>query len=138
MSPLAPGREPVDNRGVSEVRVCASDALVAGEVQTVALAPDGRGRPREALILRDAGGTARAYLNRCRHLPIPIDCGSRDFYDESKTRLICVTHGATYRLDDGVCDWGPCKNDALEALPLVEREGVLYVVDAPALAVASR
>jgi len=138
MGPLAPNRQPADNRRVIEVRVCAVDALVPGEAQTTALAPDPRGRPREALIVRDHAGTARAYLNRCRHLPIPMDCGSRDFYDDTKTRLICVTHGATYRLDDGVCDWGPCKGDALEALPLVEREGVLYVVDAAEAALAAR
>lgn len=80
------------------------------------------------MVLDDAG-TPRAYLNRCKHLPIPIDCGSRDFFDEDGKELICVTHGATYRLEDGLCTFGPCKGEALEALDVARREDGYYVTD---------
>jgi nitrite reductase/ring-hydroxylating ferredoxin subunit len=96
--------------------------------------------PLEALVVRDHGGTPRAYLNRCRHLPIPLSFGrptGRSLYDASHeflTRdnqaLECKTHGARYRLDDGMRFEGPCTGRALLALGLVVEGDEVYVVAA--------
>lgn len=107
-------------------RVCASDELSRGEVKVVRITDDASG-PREALVLRDEDGTLRAFVNRCRHLPIPLDAGSREFLDRKRRYLVCNTHGAMYRLDDGVCERGPCVGERLETLRLEEREGSLYL-----------
>lgn len=104
------------------------EAVVAfGEVRVVALPRDQLGRPREALLVRDAGGCLRVYLNRCRHLPIPIDGGSREFLTSDGSHLRCGTHGALYRLDDGHCVSGPCEGQALHALPFEVVAGAVRV-----------
>jgi nitrite reductase/ring-hydroxylating ferredoxin subunit len=84
-------------------------------------------RPREALVVLGNDDRPRAYLNRCRHLPIPIDAGSRNFLSQDGQYLVCGTHGALYRKDDGYCVVGPCQSLTLEALSLSEEDGVLYV-----------
>jgi len=101
----------------AEVEQVPEADVVAGNVRVVALPRDGHGRPREALLLRDDAGVLRVYLNRCQHLPIPIDGGSRDFLTPDGAHLRCGTHGALYRLQDGLCIAGPCEGKALEAVP---------------------
>ncbi|HJL19413.1 MAG TPA: Rieske 2Fe-2S domain-containing protein [Sandaracinaceae bacterium LLY-WYZ-13_1] len=104
------------------IRVCRRDALGDG-VRVVPLSKDERGRPREALVLLDEEGTLRAYLNRCEHLPIPLDAGSREFLSADRRYLVCGTHGALYRLGDGFCVEGPCAGRSLLALPVRVDEG---------------
>jgi nitrite reductase/ring-hydroxylating ferredoxin subunit len=103
----------------SALRVAAGRAseLAPGAVRVVKLPPEGR-IPREALIIRDERGVLRAYLNRCQHLPIPLDGGSRRFLTRDGDYLECGTHGARYRLNDGHCVEGPCQGRALIALEL--------------------
>jgi nitrite reductase/ring-hydroxylating ferredoxin subunit len=97
-------------------------------VRVVRLGLDERGLPDEALVLRDREGQVRAYRNLCKHLPIPIDSGSRRFLAPDGTHLLCRTHGATYRPEDGLCIEGPCQGDSLDAFAVDEEDGVLYVV----------
>ena len=117
------------------VRVDAGRAedVTAGSARVVALPPDRQGLRREAIVLRDEQGTLRAYLNRCQHLPITLDAGSRAFFDRDGRELLCRTHGASYRLHDGLCTAGPCIGRSLVALPL-EQDGerVWIVLDASA------
>jgi len=95
----------------------------------VPLAPDAEGRPREAIVLRDGRGVPRAYVNLCKHLPIPLDAGSRDFIAVDGTHLLCGTHGALYRREDGLCVDGPCEGESLDALELVDDDGQLVLLD---------
>lgn len=95
------------------IDVCASEELGPGEVKVVRISDDRDGTPREALVLRGSDGEVRAYLNRCQHIPIPLDSGTRQFLDRDKRYLECMTHGAIYRLDDGVCVGGPCRGERL-------------------------
>ncbi|MFT3922469.1 MAG: Rieske 2Fe-2S domain-containing protein [Myxococcales bacterium] len=111
------------------VRACTRAELSPGMVIPVALTRGANRRPREALVLLGSDGEPRAYLNECRHLPIPIDLGSRRYLTQDKRHLLCGTHGALYRLDDGVCVTGPCLSLALDALKLIEEDGVLYIDD---------
>lgn len=101
--------------------------LAPGEVYVVRLGRDGDGYAREALVLRDANGALRCYRNLCKHLPIPLDGGTRRFMDPTGRYLECGTHGATYRPEDGLCVAGPCEGERLDALPLVEENGRLLI-----------
>jgi nitrite reductase/ring-hydroxylating ferredoxin subunit len=102
--------------------------IVQGQVRVVALPRDAHGTPREALLLRDLEGRLRAYLNRCQHLPIPLDSGGRKFLTASGEHLQCRTHGARYRLDDGFCVDGPCVGRALESLVIEVDATLVYIV----------
>lgn len=114
------------------VRVATEEELWPGVVHPVELPRDERGRPREALVLLEHTGALRAYLNRCQHIPIPLDGGSRDFLDEDG-HLRCGTHGALYRWEDGYCFVGPCAGEYLLTLPLRVEAGVIEVgIDDPA------
>ncbi len=95
------------------VAVEGIDTLACGEVRVAPLPPPKQGPPREALVLRDHGGALRVYLNRCQHLPIPLDGGSRRFLSADGGHLECGTHGALYRMEDGYCVDGPCEGDSL-------------------------
>jgi nitrite reductase/ring-hydroxylating ferredoxin subunit len=111
----------------TRIRACGRDELSAGRVIPVPLPKGSDRRPREALVLLGSDGEPRAFLNRCRHLPIPIDAGSREFLSPDGEHLVCGTHGALYRRDDGMCVAGPCVHLALEKLPLVVEHGVIFV-----------
>jgi nitrite reductase/ring-hydroxylating ferredoxin subunit len=110
------------------VRVCSVAELDVENVIAVPIPVGPDKRPREALVLRGADGRPRAYVNRCRHLPIPIDAGSKSYLTQDKQHLLCGTHGALYRRDDGMCVAGPCLHLALEALPVLEEGGDLHVL----------
>jgi nitrite reductase/ring-hydroxylating ferredoxin subunit len=114
-----------------ELRVRAGklDELTPGTVWAVPLPGGPTRRPREALVLRGPDGAPRAYVNLCRHLPVPIDGGSKRYLAKGGEHLLCGTHGALFQLDDGRCVAGPCLHLALFALPCVEDDGTLYVVD---------
>ena len=116
-----------ETRPQIRVLACPRSALIPGEVVPVALPRGQNRRPREAMVLLGNDGEPRCYLNECRHLPIPIDMGSKRYLTQNKQHLLCGTHGALYRLDDGVCVTGPCLSLALESIPLIEEDGVLYV-----------
>lgn len=68
------------------------------------------------------GEVLHAYENKCRHLPIPLDYGDEEFWYGDIDRIVCKTHGATYRPDTGYCDDGPCAGDSLTRFD-VEPEG---------------
>jgi nitrite reductase/ring-hydroxylating ferredoxin subunit len=112
---------------VSGVRIPAGDLeTLADRVRTVRLSSDANGRPREALVVRDAAGTVHAYLNLCRHLPIPLDASGQFLVDGL---LQCGTHGARYQLEDGLCVSGPCRGASLQTLELAIEDGRLFVLD---------
>ena len=71
-------------------------------------------------------GNFHAYVNRCRHMPTPLDFIRDQFVSEDGKYLMCYTHGALYEFATGLCVAGPCKGDALFRLPVsVDRGEVL-------------
>jgi nitrite reductase/ring-hydroxylating ferredoxin subunit len=105
------------------------EELRPGTVRTVTLGSDAQGLPILAILLRDHHGVIRAYRNLCRHLPVPLNAVSKDLLGRTRRHLVCATHGATYRLSDGVCIEGPCQGLSLHPLPWSERDGELFVAD---------
>jgi nitrite reductase/ring-hydroxylating ferredoxin subunit len=78
---------------------------------------------RSILVVVDAEGP-RAFYNVCRHLPVPLSIGAELPLEDGD--LVCQTHGARFRTDDGACVEGPCEGDALEPVPVVVEDGVLW------------
>jgi len=101
--------------------------LIDGVVRTAQLGHDENGLPLVALLLRDERGAIVAYRNLCRHLPVPLDGGTGDFLSDDGGHLICGTHGAVYRVNDGYCVDGPCAGLALQRLQIREDAGNLYI-----------
>jgi nitrite reductase/ring-hydroxylating ferredoxin subunit len=118
-----------DESGVRRVRVGTLEAIGAGTAQAVRLEPDERGHPRQAIVVRTDDGTLLAYRNECKHIPIPLDLFRGDFLDETRRHLVCVTHGALYRVEDGACVAGPCDGESLDPLPIRIEGSDVFVLD---------
>lgn len=87
------------------------------------------GRPRQAIVVLDDEGIPRAYLNECRHVPVPLDGGTGHVLDHSKRFLLCGTHGALYERRTGLCVTGPCRGARLFSLPVKEGPEGLEIPD---------
>ena len=110
-------------------RVTTRDELEAGDgVRRISFGTDDAGIPELALVGLDAAGQLFAYRNLCRHLPIPLDSGTGTFLDDEGLHLVCVTHGATYRTEDGLCDGGPCKGTRLQRYDVREVDGAIWIL----------
>lgn len=71
-------------------------------------------------------GRAHGYVNRCAHVPVPLDWQEGEFFDLTRHNLICATHGAQYEPDSGLCVLGPCRGKSLQKLEIEERNGQIY------------
>lgn len=79
----------------------------------------------DAFLINDKG-SFYAYVNRCRHMPTPLDFVRDEFISEDGRYLRCYTHGALYEFATGLCVDGPCKGELLYSLPVrVDRDEVL-------------
>lgn len=72
-------------------------------------------------------GELFAYVNRCRHIPMPMDWVENNFLTQNKKFLICATHGAIYEPATGECVWGPCFGAFLQPVPLRVRGKKVFV-----------
>ncbi len=100
-----------------------STALKTGEQRFFAVASGPRPFKSFWLCLTEQG--YRAFWNVCRHLPVPLDAGSMQA--DPGEELVCLTHGARFRTQDGFCLEGPCEGELLHSLELKEEAGKLWV-----------
>lgn len=86
----------------------------------------GQRRPLRLLVVR-RNGDLFVYENRCPHRGTPLDWFPNNFLDQSGEHLICATHGALFRIEDGECLAGPCVGEHLRPLPHRLRGSTLHV-----------
>jgi nitrite reductase/ring-hydroxylating ferredoxin subunit len=107
--------------------ICASSALEEGG-RGVRFSVQRSGEAVPAFAIR-YDGVARAYVNRCAHVPVELDWIEGEFFDLSGLYLVCATHGAAYRPDTGRCVAGPCTGRGLKPLVVEERDGGVYLIE---------
>jgi len=73
------------------------------------------------------GNAVFVYVNSCPHIGTPLDWTPDRFLSRDGRTIVCATHGAQFRIDDGVCINGPCIGDSLESVPAEIRDGTVYV-----------
>jgi nitrite reductase/ring-hydroxylating ferredoxin subunit len=85
----------------------------------------------DILVVR-RGDHAYGYLNSCPHTGGPLDWEPDQFLDPAREYIQCATHGALFRIADGVCVYGPCAGDRLTPVATAVEAGevVLFVTDA--------
>ena len=111
---------------IFETPVCRLDDIPDGGAKGLVLPdPDG-GRPLRVIALR-IGGEVIAYRNRCPHRGTPLDLRPDDFLDRDGRHIVCATHGATFRKEDGYCIAGPCAGDRLEPVSARVERGIVLV-----------
>jgi nitrite reductase/ring-hydroxylating ferredoxin subunit len=115
--------------GLSEVAanervLCRIEELPEGESRGFPPAPGGF----TGLFAIRKGATVHVYVNSCPHIGVPLDPAPHRFMDAKKTAIVCSTHGARFRIEDGECVSGPCYGESLEAVPVrVDAEGRVIV-----------
>lgn len=77
----------------------------------------------ETLVLYRDGEQVRAWLNVCPHAGRALDWAPGQFLKSREGHLVCAVHGASFELQGGICVAGPCKGDALRAVPVQVRDG---------------
>ncbi|MDP2152470.1 MAG: Rieske 2Fe-2S domain-containing protein [Methylotenera sp.] len=68
-----------------------------------------------------------AYVNQCAHVSVELDWTEGEFFTPQGDYLICATHGAHYRPDNGFCVMGPCKGKSLKPVELIEQNQKIII-----------
>lgn len=81
------------------------------------------GEEVEIFVVRKEGEIF-AYINECPHQLLPLNWKDDVFLTLDKSRILCVMHGATFRIETGEVLSGPMPADcALTPVPIVVAEG---------------
>jgi nitrite reductase/ring-hydroxylating ferredoxin subunit len=111
----------------SERLICAAEA-VKEQGAGVRFELERWGLKQNAFVIRFEGA-ARAFLNQCGHIPVELDWQEGEFFDTTRLYLMCSTHGALYDPVSGRCISGRCAGRGLVPLPVMERNGHIYLME---------
>lgn len=103
--------------------LCRLDDLPEGASKGFPPAPGGFA----GLFAVRQGDTVHVYVNACPHLGVPLDWMPDRFLSTDGRRIVCATHGAEFRIADGLCLQGPCQGDHLEPVMIQIKDGTVWV-----------
>jgi nitrite reductase/ring-hydroxylating ferredoxin subunit len=89
------------------------------------------GQPVELMAIRRRRAVF-VYVNSCPHWGSPLDVCPGRFLDREGTHIHCSTHGAQFRIEDGLCIKGPCLGASLEPVSCAVRDSEVVVAPDPA------
>lgn len=108
--------------------LCRLDELTDPGAKGFLFGPDtNTGANRFDMFLIRQGQKIFAYVNACPHALTPLDTFPDKFLTLDASRIICSTHGALFRLEDGVCTSGPCVNKRLSPIPVMLTNGEVRI-----------
>lgn len=94
--------------------LCRLDEIPDGDSAGFAAThPDGR---RLGVLAVRRAGNVFAYVNSCPHTRAPLDLVPGRFLSFDKMFILCSSHGALFRIEDGQCVEGPCARKSLTPL----------------------
>lgn len=68
------------------------------------------------------------YKNSCPHLGIELEWQPDQFLDIDAELIQCATHGALFRIEDGLCLAGPCQGESLTPVAYeIDTEGYICI-----------
>ena len=117
-------RTSLNDAEVHTAPLLALDRLVDGGFAEVEVTLDG---DAESLLLYRHGDDVRAWLNICPHAGRRLDWAPGQFLKSRDGLLVCAAHGASFELGGGRCVAGPCRGDALRAVPVTVRDGAVWL-----------
>lgn len=106
-------------------RLCAVDEVPEGGAKGFPPAPGGF----TGLFAVRAAGRIAVYVNACPHLGVPLDWAPDRFLSVDGRHIVCATHGALFRIEDGGCVHGPCYGAALQPALIQVNNGVVWVAE---------
>jgi len=72
-----------------------------------------------------ADGRIWAMENRCPHAGHELNLQPNEFLTSDGELLMCRSHGARFRVEDGLCVLGPCPGAALRSFAVDVVEGIV-------------
>ena len=87
-----------------------------------------RNGKREGFIVVRKKDKIFVYVNSCPHIGTPLDFSPGQFFNLDKNLIMCSTHGALFRVDDGFCISGPCAGQFLTNVPIDIIDGSVFVL----------
>lgn len=100
--------------------LCGLADVPLGGVREVAFGP---GLDGFRILVVRTQAYLRAYRNLCPHYRIPLNVRPDEFIVVAGEEIWCANHSAVFRLADGYCVDGPCKEASLEPIPVDVRDG---------------
>jgi nitrite reductase/ring-hydroxylating ferredoxin subunit len=73
------------------------------------------------------GDTVFAYVNSCPHVGTPLDMWPGRFLTKDGGHILCATHGALFRIEDGHCVAGPCVGQGLTPIDVAVQYGKVNI-----------
>ncbi len=67
-----------------------------------------QGAVERAIFVVREGDQLYGYENLCPHLGMPLEFVPDQFISADGSYILCSTHGALFRIEDGHCVSGPC------------------------------
>jgi len=117
--------ETVDTSSTSQrPALIALDSIPDGGLVETEVTLDG---DAESLILHREGDVVRAWLNICPHAGRRLDWAPGQFLKSKDGLLVCAVHGASFELQRGDCVAGPCRGEALRAVSVEVRDGLVWL-----------
>lgn len=123
-------RTPLNNTSDAQARstepLLTLDRLANGALAEAEVVLDG---DAESVILHREGDRVRAWLNICPHAGRRLDWAPGQFLKSKDGLLVCAAHGASFELGNGECVSGPCRGEALRAVPVEIHDGAVWLAD---------
>ena len=92
--------------------------------------------PLEFFVVRK-DASVFGFVNRCPHAGHALNWQPDRFLTREQDLILCNSHGARFRIGDGMCVSGPCPGASLEPVT-VRIDGGRIVADATQLSVLTR
>lgn len=83
------------------------------------------GWPLSLFVVR-RGNSVWGYVNRCPHAGHELNLMPDDFLTRDGDLIMCRSHGAQFRIDDGLCVFGPCPGTQLQAVDVKIIDGSVF------------
>ena len=83
----------------------------------------------QSIILIKYKETVKAYENNCPHQNIPLDEAYKIDINPFQKTMKCSVHDAFFKIEDGECIEGPCRNESLATVEItIDEQGDIYLV----------
>ena len=116
------------DRATEETERIAAVEDVPTDATLLFTVSDADGDLAEALLTRLTDGAVVAFRNYCRHwTDVRLDRGDGALVRNGE--VVCQRHGATFQLDSGACDFGPCLGSVLASVDVDVADGAVYLTD---------
>ncbi len=106
-------------------RLCAIDEIDDGDSGVFFAEHEGH---MQGFIVVRQGTMAYVYINSCPHIGAPLDFTPGRFLTPEKDFILCSTHGALFRIEDGHCVSGPCADQSLSPISIKINDGEIHLI----------